>query len=800
MLNMVEADVEHDKTLSAPKHGERLEKGQVFAGRYEIEKHIGEGGMGAVYRAHDREVDETIALKLLLGRSSHGSEVVERFRREVRLARRVTHRNVARTYDLGEHEGLRFLTMEYIRGESLRQVLHRKRQLTSGCASALAVEIFAGLSAAHEAGIVHRDLKPANILIERGGRVVITDFGIARAAKAEATLRTGKLMGTPAYMSPEQVAGMPVDHRADLYAGGLILYEMLTGKLPFTGENTIAMALARLTQEPRHPRDFAAALPDGLPEVILQMLARERDHRPMSATATAQLLVPYVDVDQNTTTAHALASLTINAPMTTTTSTTTTPRGSVSGTGERALAVLPFRYRGPESERFVAEALSDELIDLLSRTRGLKVSGSGATAKYADTGGRDRDPRSIGQDLGVDVIVDGTVQLAGKRVRISARLEDVQSGFQLWSERFDGTLEDVFELQDKMGRRIAEALRVELSTIAHRGEAPAEAIELYLRARKHMRQLRRFTDEENPVLLLERCLELAPGFKPAIAAYAIACLFAWFAPDARGTEWEARARESVERALTEAPELAESHYASAKYAVQIGDYRTAARSLSRALKIAPTFAEAHDYLGRLQCEAGRAKQGIDHIRLAQDLDPTLLSGYFDVCRHLALRGDWDGYQRSMREFKRKLKASGSTAPILMELRVAGWRRDAGEITRCREEIKTLPNSMGNRAMMFLAVGLSDEEFPDEMLRYLDEDRGKLNPRLETIMLQVTAEVMAFRGQLDDAMEYVTRAADNVLVDIDWYDSCPLLDPLRARPEFIANRAKVKARAELIWSI
>ena len=272
---MVEANVENETTAAAPKQAGRLEKGQVFAGRYEIEKHIGEGGMGAVYRVHDREVDETIALKLLLSTATQGSEVVERFRREVRLARRVTHRNVARTYDLGEHEGLRFLTMEYIRGESLRQVLHRKRQLTPGCASALAVEIFAGLSAAHDAGIIHRDLKPANILLERGGRVVITDFGIARASEAEATLRTGKLMGTPAYMSPEQVAGTPIDHRADLYAAGLILYEMLTGQLPFVGENSIGVALARLAQEPRHPREFVATLPDGLPELVLNLLARE---------------------------------------------------------------------------------------------------------------------------------------------------------------------------------------------------------------------------------------------------------------------------------------------------------------------------------------------------------------------------------------------------------------------------------------------------------------------------------------------------------------------------------------------
>ena len=796
MMPMVEADVEHDTTLSAPKRASRLEPGQVFAGRYEIEKLVGEGGMGAVYRAHDREVDETIALKLLLSSSSRGSEIVERFRREVRLARRVTHRNVARTYDLGEAEGLRFLTMEYVRGESLRQVLARKRQLTSGCASALAVEIFAGLAAAHEAGIIHRDLKPANILLERGGRVVITDFGIARATGGEATLRTGKLMGTPAYMSPEQVSGTPVDHRADVYAAGLILFEMLTGRLPFTGENAIAMALARLAQDPKDPRDFAAAVPAGLSELVVRMIARERDGRPATAAEAAHALVPYADAEQGGASPLTIASLTVG-PLTSTT--TTTPRWSVSGTGERALAVLPFRYRGPEGDRFVAEALTDELIDLLSRTRSLKVSGSGATAKYADTGGKDRDPRKIGQDLGVDVIVDGTVQLAGKRVRISARLEDVQSGFQLWSERFDGYLEDVFELQDRMGRRIAEALRVELSTIAHRGEAPAEAIELYLRARRLIRLLRR---DEDPVELLERCLDLAPGFKPAIAAHAIACLFAWFSPDAGEVDWESKARHAVERALTEAPELAESHFASAKHAVQHGDFRTAARSLSRALKIAPTYAEAHDYLGRLQCEAGRAEQGIDHIRLAIDLDPTLVAGYFDIGRYYALRGNWKEFDDTVAEFQQKAPAD-STASLLLELRMAGWRRDEARIRACIEHLKIVDNDRANRALWYLARGLQHDDITDELIEFLGvarDDGPKLNPRLVTVMFQMSAEVLAFQENYDRSMTFVTRAADEVLVDIDWIDRCPLLTPLRERPEFAAARQKVKARAEAIWSI
>jgi serine/threonine-protein kinase len=358
----------------------------------------------------------------------------------------------------------------------------------------------------------------------------------------------------------------------------------------------------------------------------------------------------------------------------------------------------------------------------------------------------------------------------------------------------------VFELQDKMGRRSAEAVRVELSTIAHRGQAPAEAIELYLRARRNLRQFRR-NEEEPPVVLLDRCLSLAPGFKPAIAAYALACLFEWFAPNTnREDDWENKAREAVERALTEAPELVESHYAAGKHAVQHGDYRKAARSLSRALTIAPTYAEVHEYLGRLQCEAGRSRQGIDHIRLALDLDPMLVGGLYDIARMQALHGEWDAYAETIEEFTERLE-KGSVIAMMLRLRVAGWRRDEREIKRCIAKTRDIPAGPTSRPVVLISAGLSGRRIDDEMVdELLDEREGRLNPRYATVTLQVIAEVCAFQGDLDRAMYMITKAADLVLVDIDWIDRCPLFEELRARPEFAPARAKVKARAEAIWSI
>lgn len=817
------AQTEGDDASFVVRTGVKI--GDVFADRYEIQQLLGRGGMGSVFRVHDREVAEVIALKLLDG-SMASPEAVERFRREVRLARRVTHRNAARTYDLGEHHSWRFLTMEYVDGESLRTYIGRQR-LSCARAVEFAQQMAEGLAAAHEAGVIHRDLKPANVLVERTGRVVLTDFGIARAIQgSDATLQTGGLLGTPAYMAPEQVSGERVEERSDLYALGLILHEMLTGRLPFTGGSPMAIALARLHQA---LPDFSADpdIPPRLVEVLERCLAREIGERIESATALAELLGSVCvefGTDDRTLGMPALPTSSRDAGLAMSVAVTSAmpgsrpqvtpapPRGTPGATpsatprttptptptGGRALAVLPFRYRGPEAERYVAETLSDELIDVLSTMRGLRVSGSGATARFADAG--DRDPRMIGSELGVDVIVDGTVQLAGKRVRISARLLGVDSGFQLWSERYDGALEDVFDLQDKMGRRIAEALRLKLEDIAHRGEAPLEAIESYLRAR----QLARTWDWKGMTGALaqyQQCLALAPDFKPALAGYAIACLRAWFLPSWKTDEpdWGVLAQDAVAVALAGAPELAETHLGAAILAVQLGAYRQAAQSLRQALRIAPTYAAAHEYLGRLQIEAGRPEQGVEHLELAFELDPALFRALPDIARHRALHGDLDGYREQIARFFTCTGRDNDLPVAMLEIRVAAWYGDQQQVAKVRARLSdSIPESYSlvSFAKTMTAEQASVDELRESFAPIFEATR---NPRFDSLVRQLGAEAAMFHGLEDLALEYIEVAAAGVLVDLDWLEHCPLFSPLRERPEFDAVRVVVRGRAEGVWA-
>ncbi|MFV8755680.1 protein kinase domain-containing protein [Nannocystaceae bacterium ST9] len=784
--------------------------GETFAERYVVEKLLGRGGMGAVYRVRDRAVDEVVALKLL-DLAAATPDAVERFRREVRLARRITHRNAARTYDLGEWQGFRYLTMEYVDGESLRELVGRIRPSAARVID-FATQIARGLAAVHEAGVVHRDLKPANVLVERGGRVVITDFGIARGVQAsDATLHTGGLLGTPAYMSPEQIAGEPVEARSDLYSLGLMVFEMLTGKLPFHGDTPMAVAMARL-HRPLPDLRADSAIPPSVAPVLERLLAREPDQRPANAgelvdlldqalrefddhdTGTLGMAPPTVHTTRPTPNSHAHPT-----PHATPTSASLGATPTSMPSRAKALAVLPFRYRGPESERYVAETLSDELVDVLSTMKGLRVSGSGATARFATEG--ERDPRTIGKELDVDAIVDGTVQLAGNKIRIAARLLDVESGFQMWSERYDGSLEDVFELQDKMGKRIAEALRLKLEIIAHRGDAPIEAIEAYMKARA----IGRTWEHKGPngsVAAYQAALAIAPEFKPALAGLAMATMRAWFSPTVEPGEpdWAALAHEAVDRALTGAAELAETHLAAATLAVHTGRYRDAAASLRTALRLAPTYAAAHEYIGRLQIEAGRPEDGARHLELAFELDPTLVNVLPDLARYRALRGDLDGCASELRRFFSAPGRRNDVPGLLCEIRVAAW---SGQLDRLEtslaklRETTSLGSVLGRFAGMWIAPGL-DEAGLASMLEGVRE--SVRNPRFRSLVLQLGAEIAGHHGFEELALRCARESAEGVLVDLDWVDRCPPLAKLRTRPEWAEIRALVRGRAEAVWSV
>ncbi len=240
------------ETLRTPV--KELSRGAVFARRFEIIEELGKGGMGRVYRVFDEKTDEEVALKLIKPEIAAEREVIDRFRDELKISRKISHRNVSRMYDLGEDEGTYYITMEYVPGEDLKSFIHRSKQLSVGTAISIAKQVCEGLEEAHRLGIVHRDLKPGNIMIDKEGNVRIMDFGIARLLRGKGITDAGVMIGTPEYMSPEQVEGKDVDQRSDIYSLGIILYEMVTGQVPFEGDTPFTIGVKQKSEKPKNPK------------------------------------------------------------------------------------------------------------------------------------------------------------------------------------------------------------------------------------------------------------------------------------------------------------------------------------------------------------------------------------------------------------------------------------------------------------------------------------------------------------------------------------------------------------------
>ena len=274
-------DMEVTKTIETPK--EELTRGTTFAGRYEIIEELGKGGMGRVYRVEDKKLEQEVALKLIKPEIASDKKTIERFRNELKTARMISHKNVCRMFDFGESKDSRFITMEFIRGEDLKTLIQKMGQLSAGQAVAIAKQVCEGLIEAHKLGVVHRDLKPQNIMIDRRGDARIMDFGIARSLEAKGITGAGVMIGTPEYMSPEQVEGKDTDQRSDIYSLGVILYEMVTGRVPFEGDTALSIAVKHKTEAPKAPIELDPQIPDALDAVILMCLEKDKEKRYQSA-------------------------------------------------------------------------------------------------------------------------------------------------------------------------------------------------------------------------------------------------------------------------------------------------------------------------------------------------------------------------------------------------------------------------------------------------------------------------------------------------------------------------------------
>lgn len=751
----------------------------VFAGRYEVNAVLGGGAMGTVYRARDRALDENVALKLLKKELAVSPDFVERFRREVKLARRVTHRNVARVFDIGAQGPQPFLTMELVDGVSLGEIVARRGRLPPTDVHATAAAVCAGLAAAHAAGVVHRDLKPENVLVELTGRAVITDFGVA-CALTEREVPAGAggaLVGSPAYMAPEQVEGIgDIDARADIYALGVMLYELLTGDTPWDGGTIFAIAAARLIREPPDPRAVVPEIPGAIAQIVMKCMARRREDRFRTAD---EVIAAFA---RTTATPPTIGIPPARAAV------GKRPAG-------RVLALLPLANGlGPDASYF-ARGYVAELLDLLGNVPGVHVRQAPAPVPGEGV-------REIGRSLGAHATITGSLELTSSGVRLAARLVTVEDGLMLWSRRVDsptlGELTTAAREHAASMQRVLDAHDDALSTDARIAETPRDpqATELHMRGR-FAYQRAWFEANDDAVPLLEKAHALAPVDSGIAATLALALARAYGSGEAGAAAAE-RARTLAEGALAQAPLLADARVALAALHAYEGEGVAAAGELRRALAATPDAVEALDWMGRLLIEVGALERGLAYLDRAHELDPSLIVSKLTATLGRALAGDWE---RVMQDFFRVPPDPFDRAMYwIYRARAALWRDETALLLPDLGDLP--PSAAGSIMAMFHIVGARRIEGPargllEQMLPTTPSPT--VAPRRAVLNAELRVELLAHAGLVDEALAALRDADAAGLADIVWLERCPTLASVRTHADVQRIHRNVTARASRIRS-
>jgi len=764
---------------------------ELVAGRYKIVRWLGGGGMGRVYEALDIELDEKVALKVL--RAGLTDDAVERFRREVRLTRRIQHRNVARMFDIGDHGSDKFLTMELVVGESLKRELGLSMPWSR--LANLASQICAGLVAAHAKGVIHRDLKPDNVLIEHStDRAVITDFGIARSVDDASVTQLGSVVGTPRYMSPEQLAGRDVDERADLFSLGVMMFELATGTRPWSGDNAIAIAVAQATQSARPI--VSTTVPPAFASVVARCLELERDRRMPSARELAEVLAAIASLPAGTDgdaaptrvsqARLAIPELDRAEPVTPSRSpsiASSSRQIAMPPASATTLAVLPLACA--PSDEYLADGVLEDLIDTLS-TATLRVRPAGVVRSRSDF-----DPRELGRQLEVDHVVAGSLRRTPGGLRISARLIGIADGFQIWAHRADGTEAEILSLSEELGRGIATALSTR-ATVPTRPTDP-RAVDLYLRARAELR-LFWGSHVQAAADLLDQAYEISPASAPIAGARAFAATQAWvMAAESRLAQ---RARDAIKVGL--ATGHPEAFLASASYKLNTDDAVGGAADLGTALVRAPMLAQAHEMAGRILVEISAVSEARHHFETARALDPTrshiLMT---DLARLDALEGYWERADRSITALVADPDRSISQLGAIFQARLASWRGERDAMIRAAAVFAPRMGNHASKLVTFIsAAAESGMVEPDVWQQFLSVFGGSndLPIRGQLMGLQILAEIALVLGKHELALDTLEQADRMGLLDIVVIDKCPLFDAVANLPRFRVLRQRVAVRA------
>jgi non-specific serine/threonine protein kinase len=716
---------------------------------YKVTARLGSGGMGVVYEAEDAQLGRKVALKFLPQELAQDAHTLERFQREARAASALNHPGICTVHAIEQHDGQHFIAMELLEGETLAARI-AGRPLELGLLLRLAIQIADALESAHAKGIVHRDLKPANIfLVAAREQVKILDFGLAkveRATRAAADsasptaadghlTQAGSTLGTIAYMSPEQARGQVTDPRTDLFSFGTVLYQMATGVVPFQGDTSAVVFDAILNRDPAPVVQLNSALPAEFASILTKALEKDRNLRYQSATdvkTDLQRLKRDMESGRRRAAGGSDSREEKAAP--------------------KSIAVLYFEnLSGAKDDEYLRDGVTEDIITELTKIRGLQTFSRATVLAYRD---KNVTPVQIGQQLHAAYVLTGSLRRAGPRLRINAQLVDTQTDFQVWSERYDREMADVFELQDDIARKIADALRVTLSpqeqqALAARPTDNLQAYDLYLRGRSYARR-RTLQDMEFALQMFENAVLLDPNFALAYAAIANGCAHAHYW-SGLGPAWIERAQTASLRAVALSPEIPEVLISQGWILYARSQYEDAER-LSRAAIMRKRDCEGGYYLLlRALFSAGRYQQVADVVEEALEASGTDYNVYVPILNALGSLGK-------------------TSAARNIRLRL---------IQALETHLREVPEDA--RARILLASTYAEEQRPQDATR--EANLAMVLRPNEATVLYNAACTFCFLGRKDQALDAIRKAWNAGYKDADWTRRDPDLALLHGDPEF-----------------
>ncbi|HUE81829.1 MAG TPA: protein kinase [Pyrinomonadaceae bacterium] len=803
-------DVAAKALASDPKAAEQLESlvASVVAhqiGTYRLLSTLGAGGMGEVHLAFDTRLERKVALKLLSVDLTTDDERVRRFRQEALTASALNHPNIITVYEIGEWEDRAFIATEYVEGVTLRTRMRGRRLPLTGAVD-IALQIAGALAAAHRHGIVHRDIKPENVMVRPDGLVKVLDFGIAKYAESARTreskqswirTETGVVMGTTAYMSPEQARGQEVDARTDIWSLGVILYEMVTRRLPFAGKTPTDRVAAILEREPEPISKLRRGIPAELERIVNRALAKNRNERyaqaadlaadlrklraalgeerpPRFALPVPARILPALSRPRATVALAALSLMIIAL----TVAGLVYSRRDTGSTAVNSLAILPLvNVSGSAETEYLSDGITESLINDLSQLSSLRVLARSTVFRYK---GRDADPLKVGRELGVEAVLTGRVEQRGDTLVVQADLVKVVDGSQLWGGRFNRRQSDVLAVQEEVSREIAGKLRPRLSgeeqrRLTKHHTENAEAYQLYLNGRFYWEK-RTPEGLNRAIEYFREAIARDPNYALAYAGLAdsYALLGVFHLPPG---ETFPKAREAALNALRIDDTLAEAHAALGHIKQQYEyDWAGAEREYKRAIELNPNYANAHHFYALYLTMMGRFDEGLAEIRRAQELEPFSLFIHANVG---AVLSQARGYDEAISHLKKVLEMNPNFDHARSLLGFAYRQKGMYEEAISEYKKRAVPVSGGSGGELGLAYALSGRR--NEALKELDKLQELSKQRY--VAPYNRAIIYAGLGDKDNALQWLERAYEDRSTRLVWIRLDPGLDKLRSEPRF-----------------